>query len=176
MSDSDSTAATILLGIFLIALVAKFVKRGRKSKNTALIAASLFLLPLPPSLPLSHSDSLPLLPLPPSPALSFPPSLHPALSLPTRIDHRSQSHFTVVLVNCRIVKSQTWNEEIVLSTELDLPMFDLDVIDAPTDHFSTGNLLGEGGFGPVYKVNQLASLTNCSFVELQGSAFLIFEL
>ena len=37
--------------------------------------------------------------------------------------------------------------------ELDLPLFDLASIAPATDQFSTENLLGEGGFGPVYMVN-----------------------
>ncbi|KAG6521985.1 hypothetical protein ZIOFF_019119 [Zingiber officinale] len=35
--------------------------------------------------------------------------------------------------------------------DLDLPLFDLDTIVNATGNFSTGNKLGEGGFGPVYK-------------------------
>ena len=36
--------------------------------------------------------------------------------------------------------------------EPDLPAFDLPVIAKATDNFSDTNKLGEGGFGPVYKV------------------------
>lgn len=36
--------------------------------------------------------------------------------------------------------------------ELDLPSYDLGTIVAATDDFSINNKLGEGGFGPVYKV------------------------
>ncbi|KAJ4823215.1 hypothetical protein Tsubulata_013989 [Turnera subulata] len=35
--------------------------------------------------------------------------------------------------------------------DLELPMFDLTTIVSATDNFSSGNKLGEGGFGPVYK-------------------------
>jgi hypothetical protein len=35
---------------------------------------------------------------------------------------------------------------------MELPMFDLAAIANATDNFSN-NKLGEGGFGPVYKVN-----------------------
>lgn len=34
----------------------------------------------------------------------------------------------------------------------DLPFWDLSVVLKATDHFSNTNKLGEGGFGPVYKV------------------------
>lgn len=36
--------------------------------------------------------------------------------------------------------------------DLDLPVFDLGTIFSATDKFSSGNKIGEGGFGPVYKV------------------------
>ena len=36
--------------------------------------------------------------------------------------------------------------------EFKLPIFDLGTIAAATDGFSINNKLGEGGFGPVYKV------------------------
>ncbi|KAK4422467.1 Receptor-like serine/threonine-protein kinase SD1-8 [Sesamum alatum] len=36
-------------------------------------------------------------------------------------------------------------------TDFDLPMFSYASVSAATDHFSTENKLGEGGFGPVYK-------------------------
>ena len=34
----------------------------------------------------------------------------------------------------------------------DFPLIGLDLIKAATQHFSEDNKLGEGGFGPVYKV------------------------
>lgn len=37
--------------------------------------------------------------------------------------------------------------------DMDLPLFDLATIVNATDNFSIDNKLGEGGFGPVYKVN-----------------------
>ncbi|XP_042063968.1 G-type lectin S-receptor-like serine/threonine-protein kinase SD1-1 isoform X2 [Salvia splendens] len=39
------------------------------------------------------------------------------------------------------------------SEELELPLFDLATIIAATNNFSRENMLGEGGFGPVYKGN-----------------------
>ena len=38
------------------------------------------------------------------------------------------------------------------SSDHQLPFFDLNTIAAATDNFSIDNKLGEGGFGPVYKV------------------------
>jgi len=36
--------------------------------------------------------------------------------------------------------------------DLDLPLFYLDTLTLATNNFSVDNMLGEGGFGPVYKV------------------------
>ena len=36
--------------------------------------------------------------------------------------------------------------------DLDLPLFDLGTVARATNNFSVENKLGEGGFGPVYKV------------------------
>ena len=38
--------------------------------------------------------------------------------------------------------------------EIELPIFDLTVIANATNNFSRNNKLGEGGFGPVYKVRR----------------------
>ena len=35
------------------------------------------------------------------------------------------------------------------------PLFSLASVSAATDHFSAENKLGEGGFGPVYKVQHI---------------------
>ena len=36
--------------------------------------------------------------------------------------------------------------------DLELPLFDMSIITSATNNFSTDNILGEGGFGSVYKV------------------------
>jgi len=36
--------------------------------------------------------------------------------------------------------------------DFELPLFDIASITRATNHFSNRNKLGEGGFGPVYKV------------------------
>ena len=39
--------------------------------------------------------------------------------------------------------------------DLELPLFEFDTIAEATDNFSSSNKLGQGGFGPVYKVSIL---------------------
>lgn len=36
----------------------------------------------------------------------------------------------------------------------DMPLFDLMTISAATNDFSSDNIIGEGGFGPVYRMNE----------------------
>ena len=43
-------------------------------------------------------------------------------------------------------------EKIEGQEHLELPLFDLDILLNATNYFSSDNKLGEGGFGPVYKV------------------------
>lgn len=43
-------------------------------------------------------------------------------------------------------------------TTLELPTFDFEEIAAATDNFSISSKIGEGGFGPVFKVIQLLYL------------------
>lgn len=38
------------------------------------------------------------------------------------------------------------------NNDIELPKYDFDTIAIATDNFSSKNKLGEGGFGPVYKV------------------------
>lgn len=42
---------------------------------------------------------------------------------------------------------------------IDVPFFDLETILAATDSFSDANKLGQGGFGPVYKVIIITSIS-----------------
>jgi len=42
--------------------------------------------------------------------------------------------------------------------DMELPMYDLNTIAHATNNFSSMNKLGEGGFGPVFKVNRLCYL------------------
>ena len=46
----------------------------------------------------------------------------------------------------------TINNEKDQATNRELKIFNFQTIAAATDNFSTANKLGEGGFGPVYKV------------------------
>lgn len=49
-----------------------------------------------------------------------------------------------------IIDSGRFNEEETKA--MDVPFFDLESILAATNKFSNSNKLGQGGFGPVYKV------------------------
>lgn len=51
--------------------------------------------------------------------------------------------------------------------DLELPIFDLGTIAAATDGFSINNKLGEGGFGPVYKVQHYMNHPNESRINMQ---------
>jgi len=46
-------------------------------------------------------------------------------------------------------ENDIWMED---KTDVELPFFDLSTMLDATNKFSTDNKLGEGGFGPVYKV------------------------
>jgi hypothetical protein len=43
-----------------------------------------------------------------------------------------------------------------------LPMFSYESVSAATNNFSAVNKLGQGGFGPVYKVYMIHSLDECA--------------
>jgi hypothetical protein len=62
-------------------------------------------------------------------------------------------HFSVAARVYNFVPFQ-WQQEYfkVIKEDMDLPMVDLSIIVKATDNFSSENKLGEGGFGPVYKV------------------------
>jgi hypothetical protein len=51
-------------------------------------------------------------------------------------------------------QSSIWSRE----SNSDFPFFDFNLITIATDNFSLENKLGQGGFGPVYKVSPLDSL------------------
>ncbi|KAG5020639.1 hypothetical protein JHK87_016494 [Glycine soja] len=53
---------------------------------------------------------------------------------------------------------------------MELPLFDLATLVNATNNFSTDNKLGQGGFGPIYKVEQerghVASSLECYMKKL----------
>ena len=53
---------------------------------------------------------------------------------------------------------------------MELPLFDFQTIAAGTSNFSRKNILGEGGFGPVYKV------TNRHLISLSTNLSLPFTV
>ena len=62
--------------------------------------------------------------------------------------------FQLILSN---ISEKTENDQIQ-NIDLELPLFELATIVSATNNFSINKKLGQGGFGPVYKVNlKLAS-------------------
>jgi hypothetical protein len=49
-------------------------------------------------------------------------------------------------------RDQWFDENRGAEDDLDLPLFDLEMIFNATDRFAAHNKIGEGGFGPVYMV------------------------
>ena len=51
-------------------------------------------------------------------------------------------------------------DPILLVEDVELPSFSLDTIAIATNNFSSSNKIGEGGFGPVYKVSTWFTVQN----------------
>ncbi|KAF8023943.1 hypothetical protein BT93_F1216 [Corymbia citriodora subsp. variegata] len=64
-----------------------------------------------------------------------------------------------VIYRRRRLKARGWRSG---KDDIDLPLYDFATIAAATDNFSRRNIIGEGGFGPVYKVTYVHSVTKCS--------------
>ena len=52
--------------------------------------------------------------------------------------------------------SSTLNDDVKGAAAPELPLFGFSIVEIATNNFSDENKLGEGGFGPVYKVVLLA--------------------
>jgi hypothetical protein len=77
----------------------------------------------------------------------------------TTESRESKNLFIVTSTSTYLHESSEFNES---TRNSDLPFFDLNIIVAATDNFSVANKLGEGGFGPVYKVVSLKMSQNLS--------------
>ncbi|MFS7984384.1 putative non-specific serine/threonine protein kinase [Helianthus anomalus] len=82
------------------------------------------------------------------------------------------------IISCRFSinfrKEEGWNKKILKSwkilknasktqeEDMEQPIFSFSTIANATANFSLDNKLGEGGFGPVYKVNQLLYVNKCA--------------
>lgn len=58
----------------------------------------------------------------------------------------------------------------------DLPMFNFNSIAVATDNFSEENKLGQGGFGPVYKVTKSSKDFYCKLKKMSSQIVLILSL
>lgn len=56
----------------------------------------------------------------------------------------------------------------------ELPLFNFDALATATDNFSEHNKLGQGGFGPVYKVTR--DLNRCSQIHKSLSYFVLEKI
>ena len=55
------------------------------------------------------------------------------------------------------------NDEVELQ---DLPLFKLQKLEVATNFFSIENKIGQGGFGPVYKVTILSGVISYKYVKV----------
>ncbi|KAF8409430.1 hypothetical protein HHK36_005506 [Tetracentron sinense] len=86
--------------------------------------------------------------------------------------------FLLVSCGCCLLKKKRKTKE--------LPFFDLSILVAATDNFSAANMLGQGGFGPVYKgqlsngmeiaVKRLSKNSRQGIEELKNEVMLIAKL
>ncbi|MCE3215359.1 hypothetical protein HAX54_002088 [Datura stramonium] len=67
--------------------------------------------------------------------------------------------------------------------EFEIPLFDLSTITKATNNFSVNRKIGEGGFGPVYKIkrylvrpNETCRITKGRRVGIEGNGLLVHEL
>lgn len=67
-------------------------------------------------------------------------------------------------------KNNTDNKE---NEDIDIPIFDLSTIANATNNFCIDNKLGEGGFGPVYKVINMISY-NYLFISCHWIYYLLY--
>ena len=65
--------------------------------------------------------------------------------------------FSVLMSMILLILILLWykrkNKKLKLREDFELPLFQLSTITRATDNFSLNNKIGEGGFGPVYKVH-----------------------
>lgn len=90
--------------------------------------------------------------------------VHSNMCATRRSSNVSLTHeFSLTLIwYCHIASRRTEESTVVGNSSgnqgLDSQQYDIDIIKAATNYFDHGNKLGEGGFGPVYKVLFMFSL------------------
>ena len=74
--------------------------------------------------------------------------------------------FINVFAEQTVINSNQVQDPILLEEDVELPSFDLDTIALATSNFSFENKIGEGGFGPVYKVLSLSTILTSYFLQV----------
>ncbi|PON86655.1 S-locus glycoprotein [Trema orientale] len=84
----------------------------------------------------------------------------------------------ILTFGCIIWKRETNKRERLESKkeDIDLPIFDFATIAAATNNFSNTSMLGEGGFGPVYKVETLLFWRNRKGIFSTGEEIAVKRL
>ena len=72
--------------------------------------------------------------------------------------------FINVFAEQTVINSNQVQDPILLEEDVELPLFDLDAVALATSNFSFENKIGEGGFGPVYKVLLLSTILTFYFL------------
>ena len=83
--------------------------------------------------------------------------------------------FSYTLANIKLIytisetdkREENQENEGAQKEDLELPLFNMTTIASATDNFSDDKKLGEGGFGPVYRVNH--KLSTCFSITARSN-------
>lgn len=77
----------------------------------------------------------------------------------------------ILVINCAYWtdKDEDTHDDIVQKDKLDLPFVKLSKVSRATENFSVSKKLGEGGYGPVYKVRKMQKKSTHMVMEERSS-------